>query len=225
MRLGALRADSGRRPRKQGSPRIWRRGYHLHPDLWLHLVRSPSSCFLHLQSHTPAKALGKGGGAERRCAGQPSLSHTRPFCVGAENPVWGGLRERSGVECVPEIDPLEPSSCGCSPTPGHPSAGPKQKHIPLPTPQCPFAPQKPTEMLLFSLLLTTTFLSSLLPASSFSPVLAYRSLSSPMGSLLPLPPPFLCPFVCPSSRVPTERCSLAGTMACRAGSEADLLCP
>lgn len=64
-----------------------------------------------------------------------------------------------------------------------------------------------------------------LPASSFSPVLAYRTLSSPMGSLLPLPPPFLCPFVCPSSGVPTERCCPAGTMACRAGSEADLLCP
>ena len=47
-----------------GEPRIWRRGYRLHPDLWLHLVCSPSSCFLHLQSHTPAKALGKGGGAE-----------------------------------------------------------------------------------------------------------------------------------------------------------------
>ena len=29
----------------------------------------------------------------------------------------------------------------------------------------------------------------------------------------------------PSSHVPTECCCLAGTMACRAGSEADLLCP
>lgn len=47
-----------------GEPRGGGRGYRLHPDLWLHLVRSPSSCFLHLQSHTPAKALGKGGGAE-----------------------------------------------------------------------------------------------------------------------------------------------------------------
>ena len=65
----------------------------------------------------------------------------------------------------------------------------------LPHPQRPFALRKPTEMLLFSLLLTSTFLSSLLPASAFSPVLAYRSLSSPMGSLLPLPSPFLHPSV------------------------------
>lgn len=80
----------------------------------------------------------RGGGNRIKLRLAYSSTHAQgPFVWGLRTKCGGSKKERSWVECVPEIDPLKPSSCGSraySPPPltVYPSVGPKQKHSSFP---------------------------------------------------------------------------------------------
>lgn len=81
----------------------------------------------------------RGGGNRIKLRLAYSSTHAQgPFVWGLRTKCGGSKKERSWVECVPEIDPLKPSSCGSraySPPPLSLSiCGPKTEAQLFPTP-------------------------------------------------------------------------------------------